>query len=193
MTRGDTTRMELDDVAGDLLTVTATPDEIDRRLAVLAREVEADLAGETPLLVGVLTGAVMVMADFSRHLKLPVTIDWMALSSYGDHTTSSGTITVSKDLQVSPQGRHVVIVEDIVDSGLTLSWLLQHLSNRGAASIRVLTLLRKPDAMVVDVPIDYVGFDIPNDFVVGYGLDYAGNYRNVRGVGVLKPEVYGGA
>ncbi len=184
--------MELDDVAGDLLTVVATADDIDRRLAQLAREVETDLHGSTPLLVGVLTGAVMVMADFSRHLKLPVTIDWMALSSYGNHATSSGSITVEKDLTVSPEGRHVVIVEDIVDSGLTLSWLLDHLSGRGAASIRVLTLLRKPDAMVVDVPIDYVGFDIPNHFVVGYGLDYAGKYRNVRGVGILKPEVYGG-
>ncbi len=184
--------MEFDDVADDIERVVVTPEDIDRRLIEMARQLETDLSGETPLLIGVLTGAVTMMADFARHLRIPVTMDWMALSSYGNNTESSGQVVVIKDLTENVSGRHVVIVEDIIDSGNTLSWLLGHLENRGAASIKILTLLRKPDAMVVDVPVDYVGFDIPNDFVVGYGLDYAGRYRHLRGVGVLKPAVYGG-
>jgi len=183
--------MEFDDVADDIDRVLLTAEEIDRRLAEMARELEQDLDGQTPLLIGVLTGAVTMMADFARHLKIPVTMDWMALSSYGNDTRSSGQVVVIKDLTENVSGRHVVIVEDIIDSGNTLSWLLGHLQNRGAESIKILTLLRKPDAMVVDVPVDYVGFDIPNDFVVGYGLDYAGRYRNLKGVGVLKASVYG--
>lgn len=184
--------MEFDDVSADIDRVIVSAEDIDRRLDEMAREVEADLAGEVPLLVGVLTGAVMMMSDFSRHLRIPVTIDWMALSSYGNGTQSSGQVVVVKDLTENVAGRHVIIVEDIVDSGNTLAWLLGHLENRQAASIKILTLLRKPEAMVVDVPVDYVGFDIPNEFVVGYGLDYAGKYRNLRGVGVLHPAVYGG-
>jgi hypoxanthine phosphoribosyltransferase len=184
--------MEFDDVADDIERVVVTPEEIDRRLVEMARELEKDLDGQVPLLIGVLTGAVTMMADLARHLRIPVTMDWMALSSYGSNAHSSGQVVVMKDLTENVSGRHVVIVEDIIDSGYTLSWLLGHLHNRGAASIRILTLLRKPDAMVVDVPVDYVGFDIANDFVVGYGLDYAGRYRNLRGVGVLKPSVYGG-
>jgi len=175
----------------DISRVVVGAEEIDQRLAEIARQVERDLDGSPPLLVGVLTGAVMVMADFARHLTVPVTIDWMALSSYGKAAQSSGQITVIKDLTEEVAGRDIVIVEDIVDTGLTLAWLRAHLAARGAASLRVLTLLRKPDAMVVDVPIDYVGFDIPNDFVVGFGLDYAGRYRHLRGVGVLNPAVYG--
>ena len=184
--------MEFDDVADDIERVVVTPEDIDRRLVEMARELEEDLDGETPLLIGVLTGAVTMMADFARHLAIPVTMDWMALSSYGNNAQTSGQVVVLKDLTENVSGRHVVIVEDIIDSGNTLAWLLGHLQNRGAASIKILTLLRKPDAMVVDVPVDYVGFDIPNDFVVGYGLDYAGHYRNLRGVGVLKPSVYSG-
>jgi hypoxanthine phosphoribosyltransferase len=176
----------------DISRVIVTAEDIDQRLAEHARQVEADLDGSEPLLVGVLTGAVMVMADFARHLSVPVTIDWMALSSYGNAAKSSGQVTVIKDLTEEVVDRDIVIVEDVVDSGLTLSWLREHLAARGAASLRILTLLRKPDAMVVDVPIDYVGFDIPNDFVVGFGLDYAGRYRHLRGVGVLDPAVYGG-
>lgn len=182
--------MDLETVKNDIERVIVTADDIDTRLAELARQVERDLEGEVPLLVGVLRGAVMVMADFSRHLTLHVDMDWMALSSYGDGVESSGEVKILKDLDTSMEGRHVLIVEDIVDTGLTLSWLLQNFQSRGAASIRVLTLLRKPDAMKIDVPIDYVGFDIPNAFVVGFGLDYAGRYRNFTSVGVLKPEVY---
>jgi len=184
--------MDFDDISSDISHIVVEAQDIDRRLAEMARDLERDLEGSVPLLVGVLTGAVMVMADFARHLRIPVTIDWMALSSYGNSAHTSGTVTVVKDLTEDVTGRDVVIVEDIVDSGLTLSWLLAHLANRGAASVRVMTLLRKPEAMVVDVPLDYVGFDIANDFVVGYGLDYAGRYRNLRGVGVLNPAVYGG-
>jgi hypoxanthine phosphoribosyltransferase len=184
--------MEFDDISPDISHVVVNAADIDTRLAELAREVESDLGESTPLLVGVLTGAVMVMADFARHLRIPVTIDWMALSSYGNGAESSGTVTVVKDLTESIRGRDVLIVEDIVDSGITLSWLLEHFDRQGANSVRILTLLRKPDAMVVQVPIDYVGFDIPSEFVVGYGLDYAGRYRNLRGVGVLNPAVYAG-
>jgi len=141
-------------------------------------------------LVGVLKGAVMVMADLARELRIPVEMDWMAVSSYGRSTKSSGVVRILKDLDSSLEGRHVVIVEDIVDSGLTLSWLLENFESRGAASIRVASLLRKPDAMAVEVPIDYLGFDIPNEFVVGYGLDFAERYRNLKGIGVLNPDVY---
>jgi hypoxanthine phosphoribosyltransferase len=140
--------------------------------------------------VGVLKGAVMVMADLARELRIPVEMDWMAVSSYGRSTKSSGVVRILKDLDASLEGRHVVIVEDIVDSGLTLSWLLENFESRGAASIRVASLLRKPDAMAVEVPIDYLGFDIPNEFVVGYGLDFAERYRNLKGIGVLNPDVY---
>jgi hypoxanthine phosphoribosyltransferase len=156
----------------------------------MARAIEADLAGKTPLLVGVLKGAVMVMADLARELRIPVEMDWMAVSSYGRSTKSSGVVRILKDLDASLEGRHVVIVEDIVDSGLTLSWLLENFESRGAASIRVASLLRKPDAMAVEVPIDYLGFDIPDEFVVGYGLDFAERYRNLKGIGVLNPDVY---
>lgn len=184
--------MDFEDIAADISRVLVGEADINRRLAEMARELEGDLDGSEPLLVGVLTGATMVMADFARLLSIPVTIDWMGVSSYGHSARTSGTITIVKDLTESVVDRDVVIVEDIVDTGLTLSWLLKHLGDRGAKSIRVVTLLRKPEAMVVDVPLDYVGFDIPNDFVVGYGLDYAGKYRNLRGVGVLNPAVYGG-
>jgi len=156
----------------------------------MARAIEADLDGKTPLLVGVLKGAVMVMADLARELRIPLEMDWMAVSSYGRSTKSSGVVRILKDLDSSLEGRDVVIVEDIVDSSLTLSWLLENFESRGAASIRVASLLRKPDAMAVEVPVDYLGFDIPNEFVVGYGLDFAERYRNLRGIGVLNPDVY---
>jgi hypoxanthine phosphoribosyltransferase len=130
------------------------------------------------------------MADLARELHIPIEIDWMAVSSYGQSTQSSGVVRIVKDLDISLEGRDVIIVEDIVDSGLTLSWLLENFSSRQAATIKVAALLRKPDAMKVDVTVDYLGFDIANDFVVGFGLDYAESYRNLRGVGVLKPSVY---
>ena len=182
--------MKLDDVADDLEEILLTEDAIHERIAELSRQVEKDFAGEPLLLVGVLKGAVMVMADLARELKLPINMDWMAVSSYGSGTQSSGVVRILKDLDSDLTGRRVLIVEDIIDSGLTLSWLLANLQSRGAKSVDILALLRKPDAAKVDVPVRYVGFEIPNKFVVGYGLDYAEKYRNLRGVGVLAPHVY---
>ena len=184
--------MDFSDVNSDIESVVLDKDQIAEGVARLAREIEKDHAGHTPLLIGVLKGAVMVMADLARELRIPMEMDWMAVSSYGASTKSSGVVRIVKDLDISLAGRHVIIVEDIVDSGLTLSWLLENFESRQAASVSIATLLRKPDAVQVDVPIDYLGFDIPNDFVVGYGLDYAESYRNLSGVGVLKPSVYGG-
>jgi hypoxanthine phosphoribosyltransferase len=182
--------MELDDVAADLSEVLITEQQIHAKIAELCRRVEVDYAGESPLLVGVLKGAVMVMADVARELKMHVNMDWMAVSSYGAGTESSGVVRILKDLDADLTGRHVIIVEDIIDSGLTLSWLRANLESRGPASLEILALLRKPDAAKVDVDVKYVGFEIPNAFVVGYGLDFAEKYRNLRGIGVLAPHVY---
>lgn len=182
--------VELSDVQADLSEVLFTPEQIDDKLAELAAVVDADYAGRDPLLVGVLKGAVMVMADFSRHLKMQARMDWMAVSSYGSGTKSSGVVRILKDLDTDLHGRDVLIVEDIIDSGLTLSWLKQNLESRGAASVEIVALLRKPEAAKVEVDVRYVGFDIPDEFVVGYGLDYDERYRNLRGVGVLAPHVY---
>ncbi|MEV8253004.1 hypoxanthine phosphoribosyltransferase [Rhodoglobus sp. NPDC076762] len=182
--------MQFSDVEGDLSEVLLTQEEIHEKIAVMARQIEIDYAGEKVLLVGVLRGAVMVMADLARELALPIEMDWMAVSSYGAGTQSSGVVRILKDLDTDLQGRKVLIVEDIIDSGLTLSWLQGNLRSRGAASVEICTLLRKPDAAKVEVDVKYVGFDIPNAFVVGYGLDYAEKYRNLRGVAVLAPHVY---
>jgi hypoxanthine phosphoribosyltransferase len=182
--------MKLSEIAADLTEVLITEDQIVAKVAELARRVEADYAGEPLLLVGVLKGAVMVMADLARELTLPITMDWMAVSSYGSGTQSSGVVRILKDLDADITDRRVLIVEDIIDSGLTLSWLLANLQSRGAKSVEILALLRKPNAAKVDVQVKYVGFEIPNKFVVGYGLDYAEHYRNLRGIGVLAPHVY---
>jgi hypoxanthine phosphoribosyltransferase len=182
--------MKLSEIAADLTEVLITEDQIVAKVAELARRVESDYAGEPLLLVGVLKGAVMVMADLARELTLPITMDWMAVSSYGSGTQSSGVVRILKDLDADITDRRVLIVEDIIDSGLTLSWLLANLQSRGAKSVEILALLRKPNAAKVDVQVKYVGFEIPNKFVVGYGLDYAEHYRNLRGIGVLAPHVY---
>lgn len=182
--------MEFSDVEGDLTKILFTEIEIRAKIAELARAIDADYAGEKLLLVGVLRGAVMVMADLARELRLPVEMDWMAVSSYGSGTQSSGVVRILKDLDTDIAGRKVLIVEDIIDSGLTLSWLRANLESRGAASVEICALLHKPDAVKVNVDVRYVGFNIPNEFVVGYGLDYAEKYRNLRGVAVLAPHVY---
>jgi len=182
--------MDTHDIEGDLTEVLLTEQEIHEKIAELCRRVETDYAGETPLLVAVLKGAVMVMADVARELKLQVELDFMAVSSYGSSTQSSGVVRILKDLDTELHDRHVIIVEDIIDSGLTLSWLRANLLTRGPKSLEILALLRKPDAAKVEVDVKYVGFDIPNAFVVGYGLDYAERYRNLRAVGVLAPHVY---
>ncbi len=182
--------MEYDDIAKDLDSVLITEQEIRVKIAELARRIEADYAGESLLLVGVLRGAVMVMADLARELRLPVEMDWMAVSSYGSGTESSGVVRILKDLDTDLHGRRVLIVEDIIDSGLTLSWLRANLGTRGAVSVEICALLRKPAAAKLAVEVRYVGFEIPNAFVVGYGLDYAEKYRNYRDIGVLAPHVY---
>ncbi len=165
--------------------------QIDARLRELAAEVDRDYAGREVLLVGVLKGAVMVMADLSRALTIPVTLDFMAVSSYGAGTRSSGVVRILKDLDRDIADRDVLIVEDIVDSGLTLSWLLKNLRSRGPRSVEVLALLRKPEAAKSEVPVRYVGFDIPDAFVIGYGLDFAERYRTLPYVATLRPDVAG--
>src|SRR3954465_11742029 len=164
--------------------------EVQARIGELAAEIDADYAGRDLLLVGVLKGAVMVMADLARALHLPAEMDWMAVSSYGSGTKSSGVVRILKDPDKDISGRDVLIVEDIVDSGLTLSWLVANLRSRGPASVEICTLLRKPDAQRIAVDVKYCGFDIPNEFVVGYGLDYAEQYRNLKAIAVLAPHVY---
>ncbi|WP_166980332.1 hypoxanthine phosphoribosyltransferase [Paramicrobacterium fandaimingii] len=182
--------MHASEIESDLTKVLITEEQIDAKLDELASHIDADYAGKDLLLVGVLKGAVMVMADLSRHLEHNVQMDWMAVSSYGASTKSSGVVQIRKDLDTDIAGRHVLIVEDIIDSGLTLSWLLDNFASRGAASVEVCALLRKPDAAKVTIDCKYVGFDIPSDFVVGYGLDYAERYRNLRDVAVLAPHIY---
>ncbi len=174
----------------DLSQTLYTEDQIQARLRELAAQIEADYEGRDLLLVGVLKGAVMVMADLARSLDRHVEMDWMAVSSYGSGTTSSGVVRILKDLDTDISGRDVLIVEDIIDTGLTLSWLVANLRSRGPASVEIATLLRKPEALQMDVDVTYVGFDIPNAFVVGYGLDYSEKYRNLRSIGTLAPHVY---
>ena len=184
--------MDPSHLGADLEKVLVDEEAITTRIRELAAQVDADYAGKDLLLVGVLKGAVMLMADLSRALASPVEMDWMAVSSYGSGTKSSGVVRIMKDLDADLTGRHVLIVEDIIDSGLTLSWLLSNLRSRGPVSVEIATMLRKPEALKVDVPVKYVGFDIPTEFVVGYGLDYAEKYRNLPFVGTLAPHVYAG-
>ncbi|PPF22042.1 MULTISPECIES: hypoxanthine phosphoribosyltransferase [unclassified Rathayibacter] len=182
--------MEAADIADDITEVLYTEAEIHERIRDLARAIERDYAGENLLIVGVLRGAVMVMADLARELKLDIVMDWMAVSSYGSGTKSSGVVRILKDLDSDITNRKVLIVEDIIDSGLTLSWLQGNLRSRGAESVEICALFRKPAAAKVEVDVAYVGFDIPNEFVIGYGLDYAERYRNLRDVAVLAPHIY---
>lgn len=182
--------MDASHMGADLEHVLLTEEQILNRISAIAADIDADYENDDLILIGVLKGAVMVMADLARALSHPVEMDWMAVSSYGTGTTSSGVVRILKDLDADILGRHVLVVEDILDSGLTLSWLMRTLASRGAASVEVFTLLRKPEAVQVDVKPKYVGFDIPNEFVVGYGLDYAQKYRNLRDVATLAPHVY---
>ena len=182
--------MRESDLDGVLDRVILTEEQIAARVQDLADEIARDYHGRPPLLVGVLKGAVMVMADLARALPFSAEMDWMAVSSYGSGTKSSGVVRILKDLDGDIGGRDVLLVEDILDSGLTLKWLLRNLSSRNPKSLEVCTLLRKPEAVKVDVVPKYVGFDIPNEFVVGYGLDFAGDYRNLRSVGILAEHMY---
>lgn len=182
--------MDAEHISADLEKVLLSESEIQNRVTELAGEIERDYEGQDLLLVGVLKGAVMVMADLSRALNRHVETDWMAVSSYGSGTKSSGVVRILKDLDTDLTGRHVLVVEDIIDTGLTLSWLVSNLRSRGPASVEICALLRKPEAAKTPVGIRYVGFDIPNEFVVGYGLDFAERYRNLRVVATLAPHVY---
>ena len=178
--------MSAADLPVEIEHVLVTQEQIAQRISELAAEIDADYAGRNVLLVGVLKGAIMVMADLSRAMSSDPAVDWMAVSSYGVGTKSSGVVRILKDLDIDISGRHVLVVEDIVDSGLTLSWLLRNLNSRGAASVEVCTMLRKPEAARVEVRVKDVGFDIPAEFVVGYGLDYAERFRSLPYVGVLR-------
>lgn len=182
--------MDLKAVSSEIEKVLVTEEQIKTRIAELAKEIDSHYAGKNLLLVGVLKGAVMFMADISRALQTRAQMDWMAVSSYGSGTTSSGVVRILKDLDTDVLGKNVLIVEDIVDSGLTLSWLVSNLEARGASSVQVVTLLRKPEAAKVEVDVRWVGFEIPNEFVVGYGLDWNERYRTLPGVAVLSPSVY---
>ena len=174
----------------DLTRVLFTAEQVQNRIDELAAEIDRDYAGKDLLLVGVLNGAVMVMADLSRALTIHCRMDWMAVSSYGSGTQSSGVVRILKDLNTDISGVHVLVVEDIIDTGLTLSYLISNLLSRGPASLEIMTAFRKPEAAQNNVEVAYVGFDIPNEFVVGYGLDYDGRYRNLTSVGTLAPHVY---
>jgi hypoxanthine phosphoribosyltransferase len=182
--------MDASDVDGDLVEILFTEAQIQERVGELAKQIEADYEGQELLIVGVLRGAVMVMADIARAFSRHVEMDWMAVSSYGSGTKSSGVVRILKDLDTDITNRHVLIVDEIIDTGLTLSWLTANLASRSAASVEVCTLLRKPEALQMQVDIRYVGWDIPNEFVVGYGLDYNEKYRNLRDIGTLAPHVY---
>jgi hypoxanthine phosphoribosyltransferase len=182
--------MDAAHVENDLVNVLFTEQQIRDRLGELACEIEREYEGKDLLIVGILRGAVMVMADLARHFGRHVEMDWMAISSYGSGTKSSGVVRILKDLDTDISGRHVLVVDEIIDTGLTLSWLVNNLGTRNAASVEVCTLLRKPEALTMPVDPTYVGWDIPNEFVVGYGLDYRERYRNLRDIATLSPRVY---
>ncbi len=182
--------MDAADITGELTKVLYTRQQVDDRLVEVAGQIDRDYEGKDLLLVGVLNGAIMVMADLSRAMKSHVEMDWMAISSYGSGTQSSGVVRILKDLSADIEGRHIMVVEDIIDTGLTLAYLIQNLASRKPASIEIMTMFRKPEAIKSPVDVKYVGFDLPNEFVVGYGLDYAGRYRNLTDVGTLAPHVY---
>lgn len=174
----------------DIEKILITSEEIGARVREMGQQITNDYVGQDILMIGVLRGAVVFMADLLRAIKRPIDIDFIATTSYGSSTSSTGVVRIVKDLDEDIEGRNLLIAEDIIDSGLTLNYLVENLKSRKPASIRICTLLSKPDRRKVDVPVDYNGFIIPDYFVVGYGLDYAGKYRNLPFIGILKPEVY---
>ncbi len=173
----------------DIESVLVSEKEIAARIEEMAADISADYAGREVLFVGVLKGAVMVMADLARAVTVPVRMDFMAVSSYGSSTSSSGVVRILKDLDINIEGRDVLVVEDIIDSGLTLSYLMRNLEAREPASLEICALLTKPERREIEVPVRYVGFEIPNRFVIGYGLDFGERYRNLPYVGVLDPTL----
>lgn len=163
---------------------------IEKRVKELGEQISKDYAGETITLVCILKGGLMFLCDLAKHITSPVTYDFMSVSSYGDSTQSSGVVKITKDLEDTIEGKHVLIVEDIIDTGLTLSYLLNNLRSRNPASLKICTLLDKPDNRDVEIPVDYVGFTVPNEFLVGYGLDYKQLYRNFPFIFILNPKYY---
>jgi len=182
--------VDLASVRSEIERVIVSEEQLQERLREIATEIEKDYRDKDLLLVGVLKGAVMAMADLSRHINRHVEMDWMAVSSYGSGTKSSGVVRILKDLDKDITGRNVLIVEDIVDTGLTLDWMRTNLESRGANSVEIMTVLRKPESAMVKVDVKYVGFDIPKDFVIGYGLDFNEKYRNLPFIGVLAKHMY---
>jgi hypoxanthine phosphoribosyltransferase len=178
------------DLRDDIDHILVTSEQIEQATARMGEELTREYAGKELVLIGVLKGAIMFIVDLSRAIRLPLTMDFMAVASYGASTETSGIVRILKDLDSTIEGKHVLIVEDIIDSGLTLNYILETLQTRNPASVRVCALLSKPARRRVDVPVDYICFEIPDDFVVGYGLDYNQIYRNLPFVGVLKPELY---
>jgi hypoxanthine phosphoribosyltransferase len=177
-------------VINDVERVLLSEKQLAERIEEIGAKITADYAGKEILMIGVLRGAVLFMADLARAIKIPVAIDFMAVSSYGAGTSSSGVVRILKDLDEDVEGKHVLVVEDIIDSGLTLNYLIDNLKSRKPASIKICTLLNKPERRKVNVDISYNGFTIPDHFVIGYGLDYAEKYRNLPFIGILKPEIY---
>lgn len=182
------------DVEDDVAQILLTPEQISARVKELGAAISEDYAGKELMLICILKGANIFLADLVRQITVPVSYDFVAVSSYGADTKSSGVVRILKDLDESAESKHVLVVEDIVDTGLTLrlSYILENLRSRRAASVKVCTLLDKPSRRRVDVPVDYYGFKVEDQFVVGYGMDYQGKYRNLPYIGVLKPEIYGG-
>jgi hypoxanthine phosphoribosyltransferase len=182
--------LDLSAVSKDIERVIVSEEDLQKRIKELAAQVDKDYEGKDLLLLGVLKGAVMAVADLSRAMQRHVEMDWMAVSSYGSGTKSTGVVRILKDLDRDITGRNVLIIEDIVDTGLTLSWLKANLESRGVGTVEILTILRKPEAAQVEVDVKYVGFDIPTDFVIGYGLDFDEKYRNLPFIGVLAKHMY---
>ena len=180
----------MNNLANDVMDILLSESQIQQRVSELGGRISADYAGLNPLLICVLKGGYVFLADLTRCLTIKHDVDFMAISSYGDGTESSGVVRILKDLDRDISGRHVLVVEDIIDTGRTLAYLLQNLRVRQPASLKVCTLLNKPSRREIHLDVDYTGFEIPDRFVIGYGLDYAGHYRNLRFVGVLKPEIY---
>ncbi len=176
----------------DIESVLLSSEQIQTRVQELAAQISRDYEGKDVVLIGVLVGAAVFCSDLLKHITTPTFLDFVAISSYGKESRSSGVVRLLKDLDESVESRHVIIVEDIVDTGLTLNYLLDSMRNRNAASVKSCALLDKPSRRLTDVKVDYVGFEVPDEFVVGYGLDFAQRYRNFPYVGILRPEVYGG-
>lgn len=184
--------MKMTSMMPDVKEVLISSDEIQEKVHEIGERITADYRGERPVLIGVLRGAVVIMGDLMRHIDLPCEIDFMDISSYGSGTSSSGVVRILKDLEEDITGRHVLIVEDIIDTGLTLSYLRRSLLARKPVSLEICSLLTKPSRRRIELDVKYLGFEIPDEFVVGYGLDYGGAYRNLPDICVLKPEVFGG-